>query len=262
MRKLCCFLVTLLLTLPLGGAWAQELVTTDQVSFTVTGFVEDDDLNLGMGVVAVNKTDKPANVAIRSASVNGVMNDPFWAREVAAGSTLEETVWWSDLWEPAAQVEFCFTAYDAEDFLADPYVEKELILYPRGEENAMIHQRAAGDSDLLLLEYDALTMIAEGFYQDEDFGFYCDCYLVNHTDKTLMVACEAAAVNGYDMDPFWSCEVGPGKQAYSTIFWWPNALAENGIEDVVQIDLTLKAYDANDWNAEDLVWEAMTLTFQ
>ena len=65
----------------------------------------------------------------------------------------------------------------------------------------------------------------------------------------LMVSIDDVSVNGVMNDPFWATEVAPGKTAYSNMGWYINGDTNKNVkslEDLKNIEGTLKAYDSND----------------
>lgn len=92
---------------------------------------------VGFEVEIVNKTDIALMVAVDDVSVNGVMNDPFWATEVAAGKTAYSKIGWyinsdsnknvkslSDI----NNIEFTLRAYDSNDIIDGVRVEEYIVL--------------------------------------------------------------------------------------------------------------------------------------
>ncbi|MBR2106109.1 MAG: hypothetical protein IJ937_02450 [Treponema sp.] len=150
-------------------------------------------------------------------------------------------------------------AYDSNDWLADPFVKENHVVYPYGAENARITERAAATGDVVLFDNDKAAMILTKFYEDEIWGYSVDAYLVNKTDKNLMFSVDGATVNGFICDPFWACEVKGGMRAYSTISWMESSFEENDIDQVEKIMLSVGVSDAEDWMADAIVKEQFTL---
>ena len=89
-------------------------------------------------------------------------------------------------------------------------------------------------------------------------SFIMKVYLENRTGKTVMFATSDGVVNGYASDPFWAKEIAPGKKANETISF--DGLSASGITgDVCKVQLSFRAYDSNDWLADNLFMERFTL---
>lgn len=97
---------------------------------------------------------------------------------------------------------------------------------------------------------------------DNEWGYTLKAYLENKTDKNLMYAMEDVSVNGFMCDPFWAETVQAGKKSKSEISFFEENFAELGIENVEEIEFTLRVYDENDFEAADLVKETFTLNLK
>ena len=60
-------------------------------------------------------------------------------------------------------------------------------------------------------------------------------------------------------DPFWAASVGAGKVAFSTMSWSDSKLEENGITTVEEIEMNFKIKDSENWLADAIFSEAITL---
>ena len=94
---------------------------------------------------------------------------------------------------------------------------------------------------------------------DPIWGYTLKVFLENKTDLSLMFTLEEVSVNGYMCDPYWATTVAAGKKSNSTISWLDSTLEENGITRVEEITFTLRAYDNNDWLAEDVFQKTFTV---
>ena len=74
-----------------------------------------------------------------------------------------------------------------------------------------------------------------------------------------MFAADDVSVNGFMADPFWACSLGGEKVCFTSMSWSNSVFEEKGIETVEDIEMNLRAYDANDWNANDAFNEVVTL---
>ena len=210
--------------------------------------------------------DKSYMFSVESASVNGVMCDPLFASEVAAGmksnvdisfplSTLQS----NGVGDPT-DIELTFRIYDNNDWQADPVAYQTVHVYPQGEAAAASFVRQSQSTDNVLVDNDAVTVIVTGYRDDPIWGYTADLYLANKTDKTVMFSVDDAAVNGYMADPFFATVVNAGKCSFKALSWSDTTLEENGISAVENISFTLRAHDNDDWMADDIVNQQVTLT--
>lgn len=97
-------------------------------------------------------------------------------------------------------------------------------------------------------------------YNDEIWGFTLRVLVENKTsDKNIMFSIETAAIMGYEIDPFWAKEVSAGNQAYSKIQFSNSKIEELGITAVDEIKLYMRAYDSDDWMADDYFEDVFTV---
>lgn len=261
-----------------GGNQAGNEDTSDEISFeelsvvdndhcviTITGIDPENIFGYGLNVYLENKSaDKTYMFSVSSAAINGVTADPFFATEVAAGKKSNETITFVDD-ELAAtigtytDIQLSFRVYDSNDWTADPVAETTVHVYPYGQENATVYTREAQLTDTVLVDNDKVTVISTGYETDPILGYVMNVYLVNKTDMNVMFAAEDVSVNGYMADPYYANSVGAGNCAFGQICWTDTTFAENNITSVETIEMTIRAYNADDWLADDFAKETVTL---
>lgn len=203
--------------------------------------------------------------SVVTASVNGVQSDPLFASEVAPGkkenagisfmdSTLEE----NGITE-YTDIELIFKVYDSDDWSADDVAYETAKIYPLGEEKAVRFVRDAQAADNLIIDNEHVSVTVTGYEIDDIWGYTANLYLVNKTDLELMFSVDGVSVNGYMADPFYATSVYPEKSAFSSMYWSDETFAENGITEVEEIEFTFTVYDYNDWSADNLVDQVITL---
>lgn len=252
-----------------GSEEFQEVVVADNEECAVIiREIDPDDLwGYTLKAQMENKSsDKTYMFSVESASVDGVMNDPFFATEIAPGMRANKDISFStstleDIGiEEVTDIELTFRVYDSDDWLADPVCQETVHVYPLGEDNATVYERPAQDTDTVLIDNDMATAIVTGYRYDDLWGYTADVYLVNKTDATVMFTVDDAAVNGYMADPFFATSINPGKCAFDSISWSDSTFEENGISEVETISFTLRVYDSDDWLKDDYVNQSVTLT--
>jgi predicted small lipoprotein YifL len=241
------------------------VVDNDECTIKITGIDPDNAWGYTLKAYMENKSsDKTYMFAVKNAAVNGVQSDPLFANEIAAGKkSNEEITFYDDL---AAQgitdftdIELSFIVYDSNDWDAEYAAEETVHVYPYGEDNATKFEREAQDSDNIIVDNDDVTVIVTGYDEDTDWGYTANIFVVNKTDKELMFSVEESSVNGYMIDPYYAISVAANKCAFSSISWPSEDLESNGIDEVNEIEFELVVYDSNDWTADYLVDEVITL---
>ena len=245
-----------------------EMVAVDneECSIKITGIEPDNMWGYTVKALLENKSaDKTYMFSVKSATINGVHCDPFFASEVAAGKKANEEINFpdSELKEHGiteyTDIELTFRVYDSNDWMADAVAEETIHVYPYGEEKAEKYVREAQPSDNVILDNDYVTVIVTGYEEDEIWGYTVNLFLLNKTDKNIMFSVDEASVNGFMADPFYAESVSAGKCAFSSMSWSDTTFEENGITEVETIEFILRAYDNDDWSADDFTNETITL---
>ena len=245
-----------------------EVVAVDNEYCTIkiTGIDPDGLFGYTLKAYMENKTaDQTLMFSVNSASVNGVMADPLFASEIAAGKkSNEEITFMEDSLETNGitdftDIELNFRVFDSNDWAADAVAEETVHIYPYGEEKATVFTREAQSSDTILVDNEYATVIVTGYAIDDIWGYTANLYIVNKTDTAITVSVDEASVNGFMADPFYADSVDGGKCAFSSISWADSTFEENGITEVETIEFVLRIYDSNDWMADAFVNELITL---
>lgn len=266
-KRLSIILLTVLMSLVFVSAVAEEWVLVDNESIVVKikEFGEDSMWGHTMKVYMENKTDKLLMYSIDSCAVNGVMNDPFWAKEVMAGSKANAEISWFDMKGNASdigitQLDFDFRVSDSEDWMADALLDQSYTIYPKGESSVVLDEYSPSSSDITLFDDNNATMIITGFSDDEIWGYTANVYVNNKTDNPLMFSVENSTVNGFMCDPFWAAEVRANTSAYTSISWMQEDFEMNDITNVEEIVLAVRVYDSEDWMADAVIEQQFTIT--
>ncbi|MBE6967079.1 MAG: hypothetical protein E7444_01385 [Ruminococcaceae bacterium] len=245
-----------------------EMVAIDNEECTIkiTGIDADNMWGYTINALLENKSaEKIYMFSVDSAAINGVKCDPFFASEVAAGKKSNEEISFSvDELEDNGitdftDIELTFRVYDSEDWLADAVAKETVHIYPYGEDKAVKFVRESQPSDNVIVDNEYVTVIVTGYEEDDIWGYTANLFLVNKTDKNVMFSVDDASVNGFMADPLYATTVSAGNCAFSSMSWADTTFEENGITEVETIEFKLRAYDDDDWFAEDFANETVTL---
>lgn len=242
------------------------IVDNEYCSFTIRGVKNDKLWGYSWNVLLENKSDINLMFSVDNVSVNGYMCDPFFAETVTPGMKSNASVSFSDsslkqcgITTPT-DFEFTLRVYDSDNWMGDDIVEEVFSYYPYGKENAAGGSSISKDAFTPLFENEMCSMYVIDYEEDNIWGYTMNVYLENNTDKTLMFAVNDASVNGFMCDPFWATDVAPGKKAVASISWSKSSFEDNGITKVESITLPVRVYDSEDWMADDIVNESITVT--
>lgn len=274
-KKICALVLAVSLGCSMGTysflpASAEEtefeeitVVDNEECVIKITGLEPDNDDGYTVKAYFENKSDDIIYMfSVETASVNGVMDDPYFATEVAAGKKRNSEITFDSADEEIGDytdIEISFRVYDSDDWSAEDVADETVHIYPYGEENAVRFERKVTDSDIVLVDNDDVTVIVTGFETDDSWSYIADLFLVNKTDRNLVFSSEDDSVNGYMIDPYWAEEVYAGKCAFDMMAWDLDDFEENGIDEVEEIEFALRVYDSDDWSADDILNEIVTI---
>lgn len=236
------------------------IVDDDNCTFIVKS-VEESSSSVAFSVYCENKTDKVLMFSWDNTTVNGYMNDPFWAKEVAAGKKVNATIDFrkSNLSTfnllPIEEVQFTLLVYDSNDWMADRLVKERFSIYPTGltADTVSYPDRLSYDAEQVVVDNEYGSFVIYTTDSNGSYGYTVLAYLENKTENPLMFSWEDVSVNGYMCDPFWAKTVAANSRSYAEISFSNNSLAENGIETVEEIEYCLNMYNADDWMADKYV---------
>lgn len=210
-------------------------------------------------------TEKTYMFSVTTAYINGVKCEPLFASEVAPGKKANDEISFTT---PTLEknglsnftdIELSFRVYDSDDWTASNVAEETVHIYPYGEENTEAFVRHPQSGDEILVDNEYASIVVTGYEEDPIWGYTVNLFLLNKSDKDIMVSVGDASVNGYMADPLYAESVSAGKCAFSSMSWSKTTLEENGITAVEEIEFTLRVYDNDNWMAGDFVNEVILL---
>ena len=242
------------------------VVDNEYCTIKITEIIPDDMWGYTLKLFLENKSsDVTYMFAGESAAINGIEIEPFFASEIAPGKKANEEIILLDteLTENGVieytDIELSFRVYDTNDWMADAVAEESVHIYPYGEANATAYGRQPQPDDHVIIDNENVTVIVTGYDQDGLWGYTVNLFLVNKTDTTVMFSAEEVSVNGFMLDPFYASSVSAGKSEFSSMSWFDTDFEDNGIENVENIELTFRAYNEDDWSADDYANEMISL---
>ena len=84
-------------------------------------------------------------------------------------------------------------------------------------------------------------------------------YLENKSESSIIFYVQDVSVNGYMIDLFWAKSVSSENVAFSGMSFSNSAFEGNGIENVEDIELTIRAYNDKDFSGDDYANEKVTI---
>ncbi len=62
------------------------------------------------------------------------------------------------------------------------------------------------------------------------------------------IQARSVSINGFMVEPMFSCDVAAGKQAYDSLTFLESNLTENGIESIDNMEISFHIFDAESWD--------------
>ncbi|MCD8347336.1 MAG: hypothetical protein LUD16_05160 [Lachnospiraceae bacterium] len=217
----------------------------------ITSIEPDNRFGYSLKAYFENNSELDYYFLITDASLNGVMCDPFFGVEVAAGETAESEILFYSFFDftedigEISDIEFTIDVYDNDTW--DDITSETVSIYPEGEENAAQFERETLDTDTILLDNEYATVIVTECGYDKD-GYTLKLFLVNKTDERVTFVSQDAFVNGAELDPYWGAELMAGMCAFSSMTWYEEDLYENSIEEVTDLEFSMALYDHETWS--------------
>jgi len=214
----------------------EQMVVLDQdgVKVTVTGMDEDNWFGPEVKVLVENDTANAITVQVRNVSINGAMVSSVFSCDVAAGKKANDAIsFYSDDLEEIGirtiqSVEFRLHVFDSQSW--DSLLDSDVITI---QTNAFgKEEQTFDDSGFLAADKSGIRFVLRGLSDEESlWGRDVDVYLENNTDRDVTIQVRDVSLNGFMMDPIFSCDVCAGKVAYSDMTFDTDKLDENGIQD-------------------------------
>lgn len=243
-----------------------QLVDNDAVSVHITSVKNNEHLGMQLGIQCVNKTDRTLMFSWDMVSVCGFMYDPFWAEEVAPGKTLNSTVDFDTYAleqmgiASVDEISFTLRIFDSENWMEKPLVQEDCTIYPTGlnAETVRFPARPETAGQVVVAEDGNARFVIEWADAEDASEYTVYVYMENKTDRNLMYAWDMVSVNDMMVDPFWATVVAAGKKACAEVVFYRSDLADNGIENVENIEFTLIVSDYDDWEGGNMLEKNFT----
>lgn len=240
-----------------------ETVIVDEAGIKITAKeLKDGIWGTELKVLIENNSGKDLTIQCRNTSINGYMVENMLSADVTNGKKVNDSITFmsSDFKkcgiEQIADMEFSFYIFDSESW--DTYLETDLIQITTSISDS--YEYKFDDNGNLLYDNDGIRIIEKGLSEDSFFGLGVTVYIENLTENNITVQTKDVAVNGFMVDPVFSCDVSANKRAVSEITFFESDFEENGITDIENLELSFHIFNTDNWN--DIAnTDAITLNF-
>lgn len=244
----------------------QTVVDNDQYIIKITGIDPDDILGYSLKIYVENKSaDTTYTFSTDSAYINGVNNEPIFYLDLEPGKKANDEITFltNEMEENGVgdftDIEMTFRVRELDNYDDEAAAYYTTNIYPYGKEKAVKFERKSVATDTVLVDNADVTVIVLGYEKPDSWGLSIPVYVVNKTDKELSFSWDDESVNGYMIEGFGSSVLKGGKCDFYKVEWLKSDFEENSITDVEEIEFLLKITDFNDWEADPILEQNITL---
>ncbi|MBQ3007108.1 MAG: hypothetical protein IJD78_06065 [Clostridia bacterium] len=237
----------------------QVVFDSNEIKITVKDLDTEGLWGAELRLLIENNSNQDVTVQARNLSVNGVMADHTFSCDVAAGKKANDELSISDTALKAAgieiikEIEFGFHIFDAESW--DTVVDSDVIRIETDADPSYV--QSYDDSGFVAVDKDGIKLVVKKLDSEESFwGADVYVYAENNTDKDVTVQVRDVSINGFMVDPTFSCDITAGKKAFDSISFMQSDLEDNGITDITEIELYFHVFDMESW---DTVFDTETV---
>ena len=223
-----------------------DLVLVDDEAYLVVvtgmGYASDNDFLLDL--VVVNRSDRPSGFVMEDCFVNNYAMDPTWSLQLEAGKTAYTQMKWEE-WTLTGQesvlvVEGKLEIYDRETY--DTWMLQRVLLYPEGEETAVLTPWEMDADDITVLENDfvrvVLTDVVEG---SNDWCLYF--YVSSQSNEPIYVTLKDVNIGGQNASTCYFPALHQGTQGIRRVWLYTEEGEE--LPALESVTLTLEVENSN-----------------
>lgn len=198
-----------------------------------------------------NNSGKNVTIQARNTSVNGYMIEPMMSVDVASGKKANDSMSFStsDLTAAGittiADIEFMFHVFDSEtwnDLFNSDTVKIETSV-------AKEYNYTFDNSGTQAFNDKGVEIVIKGLAKEDSWlGKELVVYIHNDSNRNVTIQARDVSVNGFMVDPVFSCDIAPGKHAIDTITFMSSDLEKNEIKSIESVELSFHIFDGDTWN--------------
>lgn len=226
----------------------QVLLDRDGILIKATG-LEESWFGPEVKVYIENNSTQSITVQVRNTSVNGYMVDPTFSCDVMPDKKATDEISFSSSTlsqrniDVITEIEFNFHIFDADSW--DKIFDSETIVIQTSAVGT--YTQVYDSSGDVIFDSSGIKIVYQGLSQDW-LGTSADLYIENNTNQAITLQARSTSVNGFMIDPIFSCEIMPGKKALDGLTFISDYLDANGIELITEIELKFHIFNSSSWN--------------
>lgn len=224
----------------------------DGIIITATGLDFDSSfMGPEIKLLIENNTEKNLCIQSRNVSVNGYMVSTTMSAEISSGKktndslTIDRSSMEACNIEDIAYVDFSLHIFNNDSW--DDSIDTEMIHIDTSSIDS--YMQSYDDSGENIYENEGIKIVSKGISEDSSFmGPSLVIYAENNTENAITIQSRDVSVNGFMVDPIFSCEVMPGKRAIDSITFMSSDIEENQIKSIDEIELSFHIFQTDGWD--------------
>lgn len=242
----------------------QEQVIYDAggIRVTAVSLTNDSLWSPAVKVLVENNSDKNITVQARNCSVNGLMVEPMFSCDVAAGKKANDTITFMSSNLEAAnitiikEIEFYLHIFDSDNW--EEIDDSPIITLTTSVDPAYVQD--FNTNGFVAYESDGVKIVVQKLNSTDSFwGSDVYIYAENNTDSNITIQGRDVSINSFMVDPIFSCDIAAGKKAYDTITFFESDLTDNGITDITELEIKFHIFNSDSW---DTITDTQAITIR
>ncbi len=247
-----------------NGSTIDEQVLLDRDGIIITTkSIEDGMFGPEIKILIENNSDTNVTIQARDCTVNGIMVEPMFSVDVAAGKKANDDITFMSSNLEAAQIEVIkdislkFHVFKTDGW--DTVFDTEQISFVANKDAD--YSQTYDDSGEEVLNRDGFRIVVKQLDSTESFwGADLYLYVENNSGTDATIQVRDVSVNGFMLDPMFSCDILNGMKAYDSITFLQSDFEENGITDIETLELSFHVFTMDGWDTM-FDTDAITITF-
>lgn len=238
-------------TVPDISVEEQVLLDYNGIIITLKSLHKDSMFGPSLKILVENNSEKAITVQVRDVAINDVMVEAMFSCDVASGKKAnDEIIFAQSDFEAAGittikDIEFKFHIFDSQNW--EEIFDSEAITITTTVESSFV--QTYDDSGLLVIDDNGFKIVMKRVDNSDSFwGADVHVYIENNTDLDATIQVRDVSINGFMINPVFSCDILAGKKAYDTITFFENDLVENDIKSIDSMELVFHIFDTKGWN--------------
>ncbi|MBQ8497604.1 MAG: hypothetical protein IJ489_09150 [Clostridia bacterium] len=240
-----------------SGNTQGEITISEQVIFdkngikvTAKGLNKDGFWGPEIKLLIENSSSESIGISAEHLSVNGMMMDNIFSEEIASGKKANSSIsFYTSALEEAditiiKDIEFILNIYNSHTY--ETILRSDPICLTTSADTSFVQTFDSTGT----VAYDAndIKVIVRKLNSSESFwGADVYLYIENNSTKNIIIQANDVSINGFMIEPYFSCDIIAGKKALDTITFMETDLEENNIIDITDIELTLRLIEMDSW---------------